>query len=369
MKSSWKSVASSGWGCVGPRLVLALFAMVALPISAQNTQELEFSPTNPTSLDPIHVVVTGVWPTDCAPELFDLVVDGSEVRFEIAENVVLPCETVPTEYRIEAVFPPLPAGAYQLQLIYWGPFSPTQLEQSALEISEGGLPTLSSLSVHPPEPTTTDRIQVVASGDWTDGCVPEWSATEVADGEVSISTFTPGEACVQQITPYNVATTIGPLPAGDYDLTILVADALGLPADEIPILGTRSFSVLETAETKALLNGRFEVEVSFEDTQGVPGTARVMSGALPTGAELVSDSGETALFWFFSPDNTEMLVKVLDACAINERFWVFASAATDLAFTLKVTDLETEETRTYENPAGQPAMAINDTNAFESCTP
>lgn len=369
MKPSFNPVARTGsvhrLGVLALTLSLALAAVPAMVVGS----DVEFSPAQPTSLDPIQVSVSGTWPTDCAPELFDLVVDGSEVRVEIAENVVLPCESVPTDYFIEGEFPPLAAGTYDLLLIFWGPFAPTQLDQTELVITEGGLPSLRSLSLHPPQPTTTDRIQVVASGEWMDGCVPEWSATEVDGTDIVISTLTPGEFCVQQVTPFDVVASIGPLPAGTYDLTTLVADELGLPAEEIPILGARSFTVLEAAATKAVLNGRFEVQVSFEDTQGTPGTARVMSGALPSGSEVVSSSGETALFWFFSPDNTEVVVKVLDACGINERFWVFGSAATDLAFTLTVTDLETSEVRTYENSAGQPAMAINDTNAFETCSP
>ena len=350
-------------------LVLSVGLALAVFPTLVVGSEIEFSPAQPTSLDPIQVAVSGTWPTNCAPELFDLVVDGSEVRVEIAEDVVLPCESVPTDYFIEAEFPPLAAGAYDLVLIFWGPFAPTQLDQMELVVSDGGLPSLRSLSVHPPQPTTTDRIQIVASGEWMDGCVPKWSATEVDGSGVVISTWTPGDFCVQQVTPFDVVAPIGPLPAGTYDLTVLVADELGLPAEEIPILGARTFTVLADAATKAVLSNRFEVEVSFEDTEGVPGTARVMFGALPTDSEVASTSGESALFWFFSPDNTEIVVKVLDGCGINERFWVFGSAATDLAFTLTVTDLESAEVRTYENLAGQPAMAINDTNAFETCSP
>ena len=101
----------------------------------------------------------------------------------------------------------------------------------------------------------------------------------------------------------------------------------------------------------------------------MPEDARVLNGVLPGASEVAASSGETALFWFFSPDNTELVVKVLDGCAINQRYWVFASAATDLAFTLTVTDLENDTTRTYENLAGEPATAINDTDAFATCSP
>jgi hypothetical protein len=37
-------------------------------------------------------------------------------------------------------------------------------------------------------------------------------------------------------------------------------------------------------------------------------------------------------------NNLEMLIKVLDACAFNNRYWVFFSAGTNVEFTLTVTD-------------------------------
>lgn len=353
------------------RTLISIVSALLMAGSAwsQSAAEMTFSPQQPTPLDPIRVVVTGVWSTTCAPELFDLIVDGDTLRVELAEDVVLPCESVPTEYSVEAEFSPQPAGDYQLQLIYWGPFASTQLDEQMLEVSAVDSPSLRTLSVHPSAPLTTDRIQVVASGIWADGCVPELSQVEVEEDEVVVTTLTSGEICVQATTAYDVATTIGPLPAGTYELVVLVADELGLPAEQTPVLGSRSFTVRGGAATTAVLDGRFEVAVSYEDKGGVPGTARVMTGALPSDSEVVSGSGETALFWFFSPDNTEMLVKVLDGCAINDRFWVFASAATDLAFTLTVTDLHTAEVRSYENFDGQPAVAINDTDAFATCSP
>ena len=61
------------------------------------------------------------------------------------------------------------------------------------------------------------------------------------------------------------------------------------------------------------------------------------------------------------------MVKVLDGCALNGHYWVFASASTDVEFRLEVTDAQTNSTRTYVNPLGQTAQAIADINAFP-CT-
>ncbi len=59
------------------------------------------------------------------------------------------------------------------------------------------------------------------------------------------------------------------------------------------------------------------------------------------------------------------MVKV--RCGFNGRFWVFASATTNVEFSLRVTDTETGVTREYLNPLGTSAAAITDTGAFAVC--
>ena len=104
---------------------------------------------------------------------------------------------------------------------------------------------------------------------------------------------------------------------------------------------------------------RFRIELSWEDFDGNEGLGRVV----PRGSV---DSG---LFWFFGPDNWEMLVKVLDGCDLNDQFWVFAAATTNVEYTLRVTDMETGEVREYFNPLGNAAPAITDTSAFNCSVP
>ena len=72
-------------------------------------------------------------------------------------------------------------------------------------------------------------------------------------------------------------------------------------------------------------------------------------------------------FFFFSPANWEMLVKVLDGCAFNGHYWVFASGATDVGWELTIEDTESGETWTGSNPLGQRSPAITDTAAFATC--
>ncbi|MCP3959451.1 MAG: hypothetical protein GY719_16500 [bacterium] len=106
-----------------------------------------------------------------------------------------------------------------------------------------------------------------------------------------------------------------------------------------------------------LNGGRFRVEVNWRDFEGQTGSAQVV----PFGSD---DSG---LLWFFNAGNWEMLIKVLDGCAINDRFWVFSAATTNVEFTVTVTDTQTGQVEQYFNPLGLSARAVTDTDAFATC--
>jgi len=102
-----------------------------------------------------------------------------------------------------------------------------------------------------------------------------------------------------------------------------------------------------------LRGGRFRAEVAWR----VPGIAADGAGSpLP-------QTDDTGAFWFFAPENYELLVKVLDGRGINGHYWVFYGALTDVEFDLTVTDLATGQRRTYHNPAGTLASQA-DTVAF-----
>lgn len=74
---------------------------------------------------------------------------------------------------------------------------------------------------------------------------------------------------------------------------------------------------------------------------------------------------ESGYFWFFSPSNMEVSVKVLDACSQqNPAFWVFASGMTNVGVDLTFTDTRTGAVRTHTNPLGARFTTLLDTNAF-----
>jgi len=107
------------------------------------------------------------------------------------------------------------------------------------------------------------------------------------------------------------------------------------------------------ADALCLAGGRFRVVVDFTDPRtGDAGRGQAHGLTEDTGA-----------FWFFSPANLELMVKVLDGRTINGKFWIFFGALSDVDYTLTVTDTQTGQQKTYHNPSGTLASRA-DTAAF-----
>ncbi len=126
------------------------------------------------------------------------------------------------------------------------------------------------------------------------------------------------------------------------------AEAAAGPAQRLAALPAEAPAPLE------LMNGRFEVGATWTNFEGQTGF----------GTPTPLRSANSGLFWFFSPDNWEVLLKVLDGCAINGHYWVLAAATTNVGYTLTVNEKGTPNTRTYSNPVGTPSPAQIDLEAF-----
>lgn len=106
--------------------------------------------------------------------------------------------------------------------------------------------------------------------------------------------------------------------------------------------------------TLCLQEDRFAVSVAWTDPR---------TGNSGVGSPIpVTD--DTGTFWFFQAENLELMVKVLDARAVNGHFWVFFGSLTDVEFELIVTDLLTGDSRSYTNPPFEMAGRA-DTLAFD----
>jgi hypothetical protein len=101
---------------------------------------------------------------------------------------------------------------------------------------------------------------------------------------------------------------------------------------------------------------RFEVTAAWKTRNGQSGTGKA-----------VALTANTGYFWFFSSSNAEVVVKVLDACRINQRFWFFAGGLSNVQVDLTVRDTTTGAVKTYHNPQGAAFRPIQDTRAFSGC--
>ena len=110
------------------------------------------------------------------------------------------------------------------------------------------------------------------------------------------------------------------------------------------------------SQTLCLQDGRFQVKADWQ-----------VGGTTGPGVRYPIGEDYWGVFWFFTPMNGEVLVKVLDGCAFNGHFWVFAAAATDVEYTLTVTDTTTGDEQTYGNELGMASPAVVDTDAFATC--
>lgn len=119
---------------------------------------------------------------------------------------------------------------------------------------------------------------------------------------------------------------------------------------------TSSAACVEDTNTACLQSNRFRLRASFDT-----GTQSGDAGA-------VALTADTAYFWFFGNNNVEMVVKVLDACSFNNRFWVFAGGLTNVGVTLTVFDTQANVTKTYTNERGKAFVPLQDTDAFSTCS-
>jgi Concanavalin A-like lectin/glucanases superfamily len=91
---------------------------------------------------------------------------------------------------------------------------------------------------------------------------------------------------------------------------------------------------------------------------------RTGDGATGTGTVVPVASTGSGIFWFFGLENWELMVKVLNACALNQSIWVFSAATTNVFYRLQVVDVRSGVTKVYFNYPGPPAPAVTDTVAF-----
>lgn len=159
-----------------------------------------------------------------------------------------------------------------------------------------------------------------------------------------------------QSTPFQPIQDTSAFSCGGAGTT--AAPVVGVASSGAGVVGTASSALPEAASTTLPLDGgRYHVDVTWTTAQGQTGSGQ----AVP----LTDDTG---YFWFFNSANVEMVIKVLDACALNQRFWVFAGGLTNVKVDITVTDTKAPgSVKHYSNAQGVQFKPIQDTGAFATC--
>ncbi len=169
-----------------------------------------------------------------------------------------------------------------------------------------------------------------------------------------------GIGCTEEPPASNVVVPVllGPVPAGHYRVEVRddVDDRL---VAELPIEVFERPACVSSEVSLCLAGGRFGVTVDWRDFAGNQGVGH----AVPRDPTVPFESA-TGFVWFFAPDNYELMVKVLDGCALNDRFWVFISPGSTVEYAIEITDHHTGEHRVYSNPLGAVPSLFADTDAF-----
>jgi hypothetical protein len=172
-------------------------------------------------------------------------------------------------------------------------------------------------------------------------------------------TYVPSGVAISQNASAQFSTSI--TETGPWSIAA-GALAINLSPTSVPATYTLSVSCsglngcTAGAEEICLVNGRFKVTATFADTQGQAGSAQTVA--------LTDDTG---YLWFFASSNVESVVKVIDGCALNGHYWVFAGGLTNVKVQLTVTDMQTSKSVTYTNPQNTEFQPIQDTSALATC--
>ena len=133
--------------------------------------------------------------------------------------------------------------------------------------------------------------------------------------------------------------------------------------------GTARFTLaeppLDGANTNCVPTGNV---ATLADGYDVRMCVEMPSGAQVDASNYHLESRASGLLYFFDRDNVEVLVKVLDGCAINGHRWVFIAPVTTLAFHLEIVERSTGNVFTHRNPRSVTAATVSDTTAF-ACDP
>jgi hypothetical protein len=352
-------------------VLLVFIAQTAAAASVGNVT-ITTNPATPTPNQPFTITVRGTWSDGCVPQFNRLTNVGQRLQIEaVANPSCAPCPQGVTPY----AFTTTTTVTAQSPGTYTVDYFVTECNTRRLESTQ--TVTVSSSSCAFDQSLTIDP-NAVHVGDlfvlrW---CNPSFQngtdngyqvqfyrvlASRSINGPYTVIGDVPADRTAAQFgaDTSDLGTTYFFLEAHGCNITIAgcTGDTV-LRSNVVQLTVVPQSACAPDEHTLCLNNARFQVNARWTTPNGVSGDA-----------EAVSLTGESGYFWFFTPDNVEVVVKALNACdnPTTPRFWVFAAGLTDVGVDLTVTDTKTNQTKVYRNPVGTKFPPIQDTNAFATC--
>jgi hypothetical protein len=348
-------------------------AITVVPQAASGNTVISFNPSTPAPGERFTITIRGSWSDGCVPQYSSVTAANGttlQVNANANANCASMCTTAVTPYAITT--PPVSinnAGVYTIEFWVTECNKPRTLIASQSISVSGTCQFDRSLVVS----ATSTRVGTPVVLRW---CDP--SVTPGADQGTSVNfyrilaardingPFVPiGDIQGASSTAVAInfdASDVGPafffVEAHECQVTIAGCTGDTVVRTNIVRVDVASATgCLQDANTLCLNGGRFQVTANWLTSDGSTGRGQ----AVP-----LSDG--SGYFWFFGPDNAELVVKALNACALaTPRYWVFAAGLTNVQVDLTVLDTKTGTVKTYNNPLGRPFQPIQDTSAFATC--
>lgn len=342
-----------------PIPLLQLVALVLAPTAAVAAEPtFVFDPMLPRPVDEVTLSVT--YDTACFQH-GEVQRNGRRVRVTAVEGCICP-EVLPSPLTFEVELGALPLAVYDVEL--WLARREPDVACGEDQLLASTRLVVQSISTHltiATEPASPQAGQPVTLH-VESFCPPQFRGTQIVGDLIQIEEI-PSAILAPCGPHWENDFELGPLDAGRYSLLFLFdesGDPFGADGPYAPpLLNTVDTLVVSAApqppqgETELLLeDGRFRITAVFGPEQEL--------------AQAVALTARSGYFWFFSPDNVELVVKVLDGCAFNAHYWVFAAGLTDVDVEIEVEDRLTGTMRSYHSPQGG-FEEVRDALAFSGC--
>lgn len=201
--------------------------------------------------------------------------------------------------------------------------------------------------------TSSDEMRIGSDVSWPNTPDALWDQAILDNVALSTSTIR-----AQMRNP-----TITGSPTAGYNFNGNANDITGNHNGSLQGAGI-SFTSFSTGGTcspsgiQACLSNRFSVNIRWRDGGGNLTLANVVPGV---------GTLDSKLFYFIDPNNWEFLVKTVNGCGLNSRWWFFVSASTEQFYRLVVFDHLRGIQRIYYGYGDPNQPAITDTSAIAGC--